>query len=106
MYPNYNLGVFVALSGSLSSGISYLAIRKATTQINTCVNPVWFGISNNIYCFLGMMVGGEPFAASPIGGNAFVYLFLVGIFGWLADEGVSNGLRLEKAGRAAPILYL
>jgi len=36
----------------------------------------------------------------------FWMLFFTGIFGWLAQEGISIALNLEKAGRAAILNYL
>ena len=36
----------------------------------------------------------------------FFLLFFTGVFGWLAQEGVSKAISIEKAGRVAVLNYL
>ena len=38
--------------------------------------------------------------------SEFWLLFITGVFGWLAQEGVSIAISLEKAGRIAILNYL
>jgi drug/metabolite transporter (DMT)-like permease len=43
-YPHYGWGIFIALSGSLSSGFAYLMMRFLGKGFNSQLNPLYFGL--------------------------------------------------------------
>ena len=43
-YPNYGLGVSLALTGSLTSGCAYATMRRIGTEVNPAVTVFYFGI--------------------------------------------------------------
>ena len=53
-YPYFGFGVTVALIGSLSSGFTYLAMRKCGNEVHSVVSPFWYGVFA-MGCF-GVMV--------------------------------------------------
>lgn len=85
LYPYYNLGILVALSGGISSGFSYLAMRKM--KGNVCPEQIlfWFGGSNCMVCFILIMILSDPLAASPLNFKSLCLLLLCGFFTWLAN---------------------
>lgn len=104
-YPHYNLGVCLALTGSVCSGIAYLTMRKLGSTINSAVITMYFGAFSVVfYCAMSWIMGEE--IEEPIGGKAILLLSLVGLFGWLAQEGVSKAVSMAEASRMAPINYL
>lgn len=104
-YPHFYLGVLVGLSGSLSSGFAYLMMRKMGTNIQRLHGPLYFGTFNVTTCYMTSLVIGEQ-VMEPYSKQGLTLLTLIGIFGWLAQEGVSKAMQVEKAGRAAQINYL
>ena len=106
-YPHYELGVFLTLGGSICSGFAYLTMRKLGTTISSVVTTLYFGLFSFPACFVTSLILGDKFNEEPENaGIAIVLLLLVGIFGWVAQEGVSKAVGLAPAARMAPINYL
>ena len=104
-YPHFKLGVILALTGSICSGFAYLTMRKLGTSISSVVTTMYFGLFLVPACMITSLALGDKIE-TPIDGQAVWYLFLVGIFGWIAQEGVSKAVGLAPAARMAPINYL
>ena len=103
-YPNYKYGVMIALFGSCSSGFAYLMMRKIGANIDSAINPLYFGI---FLTFAGMIATkladhALPELDWPTIGLIVVFCF----FGWVAQVGVSKAVQLEKGGRVAAVLYI
>ena len=43
-YPNFYIGVFFAMLGSIASGFAYLMMRRMGKDIDASLNPLWFGV--------------------------------------------------------------
>jgi len=80
-------------------------MRKLGTEIHSSVNPLWFGVFSVIACYIGMVALSDPIV-EEFTWEAIGILMAVGFFGWIAQEGVSKAMQVEKAGRAAPLNYL
>jgi len=44
LYPDFGLGVTVALCGSVASGFAYFTMRKLGTQVNPVTTTFYFGV--------------------------------------------------------------
>ena len=55
-YPNFSLGVIVALSGSIASGFAYLTMRKLGTNISSVVTTFYFGALSAPACLLMALI--------------------------------------------------
>jgi drug/metabolite transporter (DMT)-like permease len=103
-YPYYKYGVLIALVGSCSSAFAYLMMRKIGPQIDSAINPLYFGI----FISIASMFATPPFGHAlpqlewPTIGLLAVFCF----FGWAAQVGVSKAVQLEKGGRVAAVLYV
>ena len=87
-YPYFYHGVVIALLGSISSGFAYLSMRKMGSSVNSVICPMYFGIFSCYANFFGSAALGDDLVEEyswPVMG----LLLLTGIFGWLAQEGVS-----------------
>jgi drug/metabolite transporter (DMT)-like permease len=104
-YPNFNLGVFFALFGSVMSGFAYLCMRKLGTTVHSVLNPLWFGTFSVASCFVVAAALSDEIIV-PLSFYDIGLLLSMGILGWIAQEGVSKAIQVEKAGRAAPLNYL
>ena len=80
-------------------------MRRMGTNIHSLHGPLYFGTFNVTACYMTSVVIGEQ-VMEPYSKQGLMLLSLVGIFGWIAQEGVSKAMQVEKAGRAAPINYL
>jgi hypothetical protein len=90
-YPHFYLGVFVALCGSVSSGFAYLTMRRMGTHIHALHGPLYFGVFNIIACYILAIAVGDEMKA-PFSSYGLFLISVVGIFGWLAQEGVSTAM--------------
>lgn len=104
-YPHYVTGVVITLLGSLASGIAYLSMRKLGTGISSVVTTFYFGALSVPLCFICSLAMGDE-VHGPVTGGAILLLSLVGLFGWIAQEGVSKAVGMAPAARMAPINYL
>jgi drug/metabolite transporter (DMT)-like permease len=90
-YPHFYLGVLVGLFGSLSSGFAYLMMRRMGTNIHSLHGPLYFGTFNVTTCYITSLSIGEQ-VMEPYSKQGLILLTLVGIFGWIAQEGVSKAM--------------
>ena len=104
-YPHFNWGVVVTLSASLMSGMAYLSMRKIGMSVHPVTNTFYFGVLNVQSCFFLMAVLEKP-VAEPLTWFSFGLLAAVGLTGWIAQEGVTAAVSLEKAARVSPINYI
>lgn len=105
-YPEFYTGVIIALSGSIASGFAYLSMRRLGTTVHALANPYYFGLFTLPACLIVNFSLGDVFSPDMITWTGIGLLLVTGIFGWIAQEGVSKAMQVEKAGRAAPINYL
>ena len=80
-------------------------MRRMGTGIHALQGPLYFGAFNVISCHMMVQATGERIV-EPYSFEGAILLTLLGLFGWLAQTGVSKAMQVEKAGRAAPINYL
>ena len=93
-----------ALLGSCSSGFAYLMMRKIGQEINSAINPLYFGIFTT---FAGMIATSTvEHALTELDWPTVALLLLFCFFGWVAQVGVSKAVQLEKGGRVAVVLYI
>lgn len=104
-YPHFGLGVFISLLGSLSTGAAYMMIRIMGTEVNSYLNPMYFGIFNAITVHVLMQAVGDPLN-EPYSNYGLFLLTLIGLCMLFGQIFVSRSMQIEKAGRAAPINYL
>ena len=115
-YPYFALGVCSAISGAMSSAGAYVFMRRIGTRVHTCLKPMYFGIFSSIMCIViqGLIELKNPPSQQNqksqfsmiMPYQEFFLLFFTGVFGWLAQEGVSKAISIEKAGRVAVLNYL
>lgn len=48
-YPYYTLGVFFALTGSVSSGFAYYTMRKMAGGLHSSITTFYFGFLSSIW---------------------------------------------------------
>ena len=101
---SYYLGCFLALSGACCSGFAYYFMRNIGTSIPTVMKPLYFGLFSTFTSFfcLPLILNKVP----VLDLKSFLILSGAGLSGWLAQEGISYALSVEKAGRAASINYI
>ena len=80
-------------------------MRKLGAAVHSSLNPLYFGVLSCIAAPLSMSVFNYD-VPGPIDLYSFKLLMIMGLLGWVAQEGVSKALQIEKAGRAASINYL
>ena len=97
--------MILTLTGSICSGFAYLTMRKLGTSISSVVTTMYFGLFLVPACMITSLALGDKLE-TPVEGEAILYLLLVGLFGWIAQEGVSKAVSLAPAARMAPINYL
>ena len=111
-------GVLCGLSSASSSGVAYIFMRKIGEQVHSCMKPMYFGIFCAITCLIiqsgieiyhSFISDGKPYKSQfslVMPAWELGLLLVTGLCGWLAQEGVSKAINLEKAGRVAIINYL
>lgn len=92
--------------GSLASGFAYLTMRKLGENVNSAITTFYFGIFSGITSFITFAIAPKQTMSAEISFFELGLLLAIGIFGWIAQEGVSKALQTEKAGRAASLNYL
>ena len=82
-YPNFNLGVIIALSGSACSGCAYLTMRLLGTTVSSVTTTFYFAVFSVPACFLASVALGDRFV-EPLNMESVILLFTLGFFGWVA----------------------
>jgi drug/metabolite transporter (DMT)-like permease len=90
-YEHFNLGVFVALFGSVCSGFAYLTMRKTGNSVHPLISPMYFGAFSVVANFFLSVATGDQLV-EKFTGTGIVLLLSAGVFGWLAQEGVSKAI--------------
>jgi len=104
-YPHFSWGVAVTLMASVCSGIAYLTMRKIGTKVNSVVITMYFGAFMLPSCLAMSLLSGDSYVGH-IGGTETLLLSLAGLFGWIAQEGVSKAVGMAEASSMAPINYV
>lgn len=93
--------VAVAMTGAIVSGLAYAVVRRLGRTDDPLVTVLWFPlIAAPITLPLAVAAGYVPDL-----GDVLV-LLLVGVSSQIAQLRMTNGLKLERAGRATAITYL
>ena len=82
-YEHFNLGVFVALFGSVCSGFAYLSMRKTGNSVHPLVSPMYFGAFSVVANFILSVATGDQLA-EKFTRTGLILLLSAGILGWLA----------------------
>lgn len=103
------LGMLFAAGFSLSSAMKYISIRAIGDNVHTSVKNYYFGLVGAIFTLIvNIYLDPGFFAFWKIGTDQytmtmdqFYVAFVVGIFGWLSQETLAQGLSAVKSGTMA-----
>jgi len=87
-YPHFTSGITIALLGSLSSGFTYLAMRKCGDQVPSVVSPFWYGVfATGVFSVASVVEGSVGDGESDHfwhSWGVFGLLSVVGLLGWIS----------------------
>lgn len=104
-YPMFNWGIVSALSGSIGSGFAYLMMRRMGQNIDSAINPLYFGLFS-IWTGMFMIWAFDDTLVEEFDWLAVGLLVVMGFFGWVAQVGVTKAVSMDKAGRVAALNYI
>nr|WPS94662.1 farnesyl diphosphate synthase [Naematelia aurantialba] len=103
--PGRMLAVFWALICVLASSCAYVVIRAVGDKANAMHSMAYFAYMCTVVCSLALLVLPGP-VVWVTGPKDFLFIGLIGIFGFCAQSLLTLGLQREKAGRAGLAMYL
>lgn len=104
-YPNFKLGVFIALTTAVSSGFAYLAMRKMGTDIDPTASTFHYGAFCLLFIAPTMLVLDDHLDYSYDTLTTILMLSVM-ILGFFSQWGINKSLAIGRAGPMAAINYL
>ncbi|MFT6915338.1 MAG: drug/metabolite transporter (DMT)-like permease [Motiliproteus sp.] len=95
------ISVIAALLGALGSAIAYVLVRRLSQSEDASVIIFYFPM---IALPVSLFLLGDAMVLPS--GEAFILLFLVGLFTQVGQVGLTKALAVEKAGKAAAYSYV
>ncbi|KAG7093761.1 hypothetical protein E1B28_007410 [Marasmius oreades] len=98
------LAVGISLIGVMGTTIAFTCLRAIGKRAHALHSLVSFSFQSAIVASIGMIVTKTPFVL-PIGLVWYMFLLVIGVFGFLAQMLLTIGFQYEQAGRATTAVY-
>jgi len=105
-YPNFSLGVFLALTHSFASGAAYLFMRRMKCDVDPSVSLFYFGAMCLIGSILPMLYFDSDISLVSHSWSTITLIVAIIALGFLSQWGVNMAIALGRAGPLAAINYV
>lgn len=100
------LAVVAAIVGTLGASTAYSTIRVIGKRAHSLISVNYFAFISTVASFIVLLVHPDLHFTLPTTALQWVLIAIIGLFGFLLQFLLTEGLQREKAGRATNLMYL
>lgn len=100
------LAILIAIFGTLGASTAYATIRVIGKRAHSLVSVNYFSVIATLASFIIIMVHPDLHFVFPITILQWGFIAIIGVFGFLLQFLLTEGLQREKGGRATNLTYV